>query len=273
MELDDSASDGRRAVVEPVTCSPPREISLAVSTQAWRDVVFLHWPYEPSALEHLVPAGTKLDVREGKTWVGVVGIRLTEVRIGGLLRLPYVGDFDELNVRLYTVGADGRRSTVFLAMEAGRLSVVTAARALLRLPYSWSTVVRYRYGDIVGYKSSRRLPGPAGAGIGFTLRIQEPHQASTAEDFVTARWGTHTPWYGMPLYLPFAHEPWPLRSAELLDFADEGLFAAVGVPAPDGPPTSVLYAAQVRPRSGFPLPATVAGQSCPSSHEGDQGAC
>jgi uncharacterized protein len=66
---------------------------------------------------------------------------------------------------------------------------------------------------------------------------------------------TYTPWYGTPLYLPFAHEPWPLRSAELLDYTDEGLFAAVGVPAPGGPPTSVLYAPEVRPRSGLPRPA------------------
>ncbi|MEU8347945.1 DUF2071 domain-containing protein [Spirillospora sp. NPDC048832] len=241
---------------EPVTPSPPRDISPAVSTQRWRDVAFLHWPYEPAVLEHLVPAGTQLDVHDGKTWVGVVGLRLTGVRIGGLLRLPYLGDFDELNVRIYTVGEDGRRSTVFLAMEAGRLPVVTGARALLRLPYSWSTVVRHRQGDIVGYRSTRRLPGPTGAGLGFTLRIRdEPHEASAVEDFFTARWGTHTPWYGRPLYLPFAHEPWPLQSAELLSYSDQGLLAAAGVPAPDGPPTSVLYASQVRPRSGLPRPA------------------
>jgi uncharacterized protein YqjF (DUF2071 family) len=242
---------------EPVTSSPPRGIPVAVSTQAWRDVVFLHWPYEPAALEHLVPAGTQLDVHDGKTWLGVVGLRLTGVRIGGLLRLPYLGDFDELNVRLYTAGADGRRSTVFLGMEAGRLPIVAGARALLRLPYAWSTVTRRRASDIVGYRSVRRMPGPAGAGIDFTVRIEdEPHRTSEVEEFFTARWGLHTPWYGMPLYLPFAHEPWPLRSAELLDYRDDGLFAALGVPPPEEPPPSVLYAPEVRPRSGPPLPAT-----------------
>jgi uncharacterized protein len=87
------------------------------------------------------------------------------------------------------------------------------------------------------------------------VRIGEPLEPSAMEHFVTARWGTHTPWYLRPLYLSFAHEPWPLRSAELLDYADEGLFAALGVPTPVEPPTSVLYASQVRPRSGFPLAA------------------
>ncbi|MEV5830510.1 DUF2071 domain-containing protein [Spirillospora sp. NPDC052242] len=258
------------AGVEPVTAASPRRIPLAVSTQAWRDVAFLHWPYAPADLGHLVPAGTRLDVRDGTTWLGVVGLRLTGVRLGGLLRMPYLGDFDELNVRLYTVGEDGRRGTVFLAMEAGRLAVVAAARTLLRLPYAWSAVTRHRYGDVVGYDSARRVPGPAGAGIGFTLRIGDRHRADAVEEFVTARWGLHTPWYGMPLYLPFAHEPWPLHRAELLDFADDGLFAAAGVPAPQGAPTSVLYAPEVRPRSGPPLPA-VARRRAPAGRRAATG--
>lgn len=252
------------AGVEPVTAMSPRSIPLAVSTQSWRDVVFLHWPYDPADLEHLVPASTRLDVRDGTTWVGVVGLRLTGVRLGGRLRMPYLGDFDELNVRLYTVGDDGRRSTVFLAMEAARLPVAAAARTLLRLPYAWSAVTRHRYGDVVGYDTARRLPGPAGAGIGFTLRIGDRHRADAVEEFVTARWGLHTPWYGMPLYLPFAHEPWPLHRAELLDFVDGGLFAAAGVPPPQVAPTSVLYAPEVRPRSGPPLPAAARRSRAPS---------
>ncbi|WP_037560203.1 YqjF family protein [Spirillospora albida] len=239
---------------EPITASPPRRIRFAASTQTWRDVVFLHWPYDPGDLEPLVPRGARLDVRDGRTWLGVVGLRLTGTRVGGVVPLSRLGDFDELNVRIYTIGDDGRRSTAFLAMEAGRLPVVTGARALLRLPYSWSRVVRRRHGDTVAYSSSRRFPGPVGAGLTFTVRTGALHEPDATAEFITARWGTHTAWYGLPLYLPFAHEPWPLRSAELVDFTDGGLFAALGVPPPPGPPTSVLYAPEVHPRSGLPLP-------------------
>jgi uncharacterized protein len=238
---------------EPVTRAPRDDIPVPVSTQAWRYVVFLHWPYDPADLEHLVPVGTRLDVRDGVTWVGVVGLRLTALRLGGLLRLPYLGDFDELNIRLYTVGDDGRRSTVFLAMESTRSPLVTAARTLLRLPYAWADIERRHDGDTVAYATRRRLPRPVGAGLRFTVRIGPRHGPTPTDDFMTARWGLHTAWYGrIPLYLPFVHEPWPLQSAELLDFADEGLFAAAGVPPPDGPPSSVLYAPEVRPRSGLP---------------------
>jgi uncharacterized protein len=242
--------------VTPVTPTPPHPIKLPISTQAWRDVVFLHWEYEPDALRHLVPAGTRLDVHEGRTWVGLVALRLHGVRLGGLLRLPYVGDFPEINLRLYTVGEDGWRSTVFLTMEAARLAVVLPARTTLRLPYHWSDLRYERHGPAVSYFTQRRWPGPSGAGVGLSVRMGEPVQASDTEHFFTARWGLHTPWYGKPLYLPFAHEQWPLHSAKLLDFADDGLFEAVGVPVPDRPADSVLYAPAVHPRSGPPIPVS-----------------
>lgn len=97
-----------------MTRAPRDGIRLPTTTQVWRDVVFLHWPYDPAELAHLAPPGTRLDVRDGVTWLGVVGLRMTKVRIGGV---PYRGDFNELNVRIYTVDDDGRRGTVFLAME------------------------------------------------------------------------------------------------------------------------------------------------------------
>ncbi len=95
---------------EPVIRTPPRRLALPTTTQVWRDVVFLHWPYAPDLLEHLVPRGTHLDLDDGVAWVGVVGLRMTRVRFAGLV--PYGRDFNELNVRIYTVGADRRRSTV-----------------------------------------------------------------------------------------------------------------------------------------------------------------
>lgn len=246
--------DANADVVEPVTRAPLRDVTVPVSTQVWQDVTFLHWACDPVGLRHLVPAGTRLDVRDGVTWVGLVGLRMAGVRLGGLLPLGHLGEFGEINVRIYTVGADGRRSTVFLAMEAGRLPFVLGARALLRLPYAWSEVAPGHDGDVVAYGSRRRWPGRPGAGVRFSVRVGAPHPPTTTDDFVTARWGLHTPWYGRPLFLPFTHEPWPLHAAELLEFADEGLFAAAGVPTPAGRPSSVLYASRVLARSGPPLP-------------------
>jgi uncharacterized protein len=54
----------------------------------------------------------------------------------GLLSLPaipYLGSFAETNVRLYSVGPDGRRGVVFRSLDAARLMPVLAARWGFRL--------------------------------------------------------------------------------------------------------------------------------------------
>lgn len=56
------------------------------------------------------------------------------MRLGAEIPLPYPGRFVEVNVRLYSRGADGSRGVVFLSMDAPRLPVVLAARTL-GIPY------------------------------------------------------------------------------------------------------------------------------------------
>jgi hypothetical protein len=80
-------------------------------------------------------------------------------------------------------------------------------------------------------------------------------EPSELEHFLTARWGLHTSWYGRPVYLPNAHGPWPLHSAECVDLLEdsrEGLVARAGLSAP-GPPVSVVYSPGVAVRFGPPI--------------------
>ncbi len=74
-------------------------------------------------------------------------------------------------------------------------------------------------------------------------------------DFLTARWALHTRAFGRTLHLPNAHEPWPLRTAELLEL-DDHLLAACGVPGvATRPPDSVLFSRGVRTTFGTPVDA------------------
>ena len=45
---------------------------------------------------------------------------------------------------------------------------------------------------------------------------------------MTARWGAHSRVLGRTIWVPNAHEAWPLHEAEVLDLADD-LVAAAGV--------------------------------------------
>ncbi|MER6075947.1 DUF2071 domain-containing protein [Streptomyces sp. NPDC001817] len=237
---------------EPVSPEPAREVPGALLTQSWLDVSFLHWSANPTDVAALLPAGTVPDTHEGLTYVGLVAFRMHRAGLLTAPGIPYLGSFPETNVRLYCVDGEGRRGVVFLSLEASRLLPVAIARSVFRLPYMWARMAVHPDRDTISYTSRRRWPGPRGACSRIAVRIGEPvHEPAPLEHFLTARWGLHNNVHGQTVYLPTTHPCWPLHRAELLH-CDEELITATGLPAPVGPPVSVLYAPGVRARFGRP---------------------
>jgi hypothetical protein len=221
--------------------------------QVWSDVVFVHWPADPAAVAPLLPPGTTPDVYDGSTYVGLIAFRNLCTGLFGGPPVPYLGHFPEVNVRLYSVGPDGRRGVVFRSLDASRLVTAVVARAL-GVPYAWARMRLGRTGVRWAVTTRRRWPGPAGAECRLAVAVGAPIEPGPLDLFLTARWGLHlTLRGGIPAYWPNQHRPWDLRAAELLD-CDDDLIAAAGLPAPDGPPVSVLYSPGVTTRFGPPEP-------------------
>ena len=183
------------------------------------------------------------------------------MRILGTPPLPYLSGFPETNVRLYAVDpVSGLRGVVFRSLEAARLLPVLAARASYRLPYLWARMA-VRHGTTEGtvaYETSRRWPGPRGAGGRVRVRIGEPVPADELSLFLTARWGLFSTWYGgRTAFAPVDHPAWPLHRAELLDLSDD-LVAAAGLPVAGGRAARAVVAG----RAGAHRPAPPALSDC-----------
>jgi len=219
-----------------VTPVPPRSVRPALLGQDWRDVAFLHWAIPPEVAAPLLPPGTRPDLLDGRTFAGLIALRMERTAPLGGPPLPWLGSFGQVNVRLYSVDRDGRRGVVFLSLDADRLLPAMTARAA-GLPYRWARVEVRRRGDRCSYRVARR-PGTARASI--DLRVEGRRDPDPLERFVTARWGLHLRLPGRTAYLAVAHGPWPLHTAELLD-CDTDLLAAAGLPGVSGPPVSVLF--------------------------------
>jgi uncharacterized protein YqjF (DUF2071 family) len=226
-----------------------------ISTQSWRDLTFLHWAVHPALVEPLLPPGTRPDVFEDRTYVGLVPFRMVGMSLGRGPALPRVGTFLETNVRLYSVDATGRRGVVFLSLDADRALVVPTIRALVGAPYQWARMRLSRTGDTVTYEARRRLGRRPCSRV--VVRVGAPRETTALDDFLTARWGAHVRRRGGTTYVPNAHAPWPLRNAEVLELEDQ-LVAAAGLPdLTKRPPDHVafsdgVYAEFTRPRRVCP---------------------
>jgi uncharacterized protein len=234
--------------LQPVTATTPRPLRAALLRQRWRDVALLHWEVPVAAAARYLPPGTCPDTLDGRTFVGLVPLRMVDARLGRGPAVAYLGTFLETNVRLYSVDDRGRRGIVFRSMDADRLAVVLAARGTLGLPYNWSRMRFTRRpeagGEVLTYRAWRRGRRPVGNRT--VLRLGAPiEQASRLEQWLTARWALHGRWLGRTVYLSNQHETWQLRRAQVVDLAD-GLVAAAGFPGvSDRPPDSVLWSAGV----------------------------
>jgi len=245
---------GGWAEPQPVVTAGTPLPGRAVLDQAWADLAFLHWRVDPDRVSPLLPAGTRPDLHDGATWVGLIPFRMRGAGFGTGHPLPWVGSFAETNVRLYAVDARGRRGVVFGSLECERLAFVLGARLALGLPYTWSRMRVTQRSDVFTYTSRRRWPAPRGARSCVVVR------AGTAvvrddplADFLTARWALHTRAWGATRYLPNTHPRWPLQQAELLELDDE-LLSAAGLPGlASRAPDSVLFSRGVRTQFGLPV--------------------
>ncbi len=125
------------SIPAPDTSLPPEapRPTQPVLTAAWRQLVMLTFDASPDSLVDRVPAGTELDVRDGRARVSVVGFRFLRTKLLGL-PVPFYQDFDGVNLRFYVVRktpeGEFREGVVFL-----RELVPQAAMALLaRLAYN-----------------------------------------------------------------------------------------------------------------------------------------
>src|SRR4051794_3682585 len=125
-------TDAAARAAEPITATASA-LRAALLSQRWVDLAFLHWFVPRSRVAHVLPPGVRADVVDdgpfaGLTPVALVPFRMVGAGLGSGPGVPYLGTFWETNVRLYSVGPDGRRGVVFASLDASRLAVVVAAR-------------------------------------------------------------------------------------------------------------------------------------------------
>lgn len=203
--------------------------------QRWRDLLFVHWPIPLDALRPLIPERLHIDTFQGQAFIGVVPFAMLGVQPRWL---PFGMDFLETNLRTY-VHINGEPGVWFFSLDAASWLAVQAARLGWSLPYHHATMHLSRDGEERRYQTTRR--GAPQAALSAHWRVGAPLGESapdTLEHFLLERYLLFAQRGGRILRGQVYHTPYPAHAAALLAL-EEGLIAAAGLPAPQGPPPLV----------------------------------
>jgi uncharacterized protein YqjF (DUF2071 family) len=218
----------------------------------WHELTFLHWPYDPDAVQALLPDGLTVDTHDGQAWVSLVPFEMRRAGPTWLPSIPYVSNFWETNVRTYVVDSLGNRAVWFLSLDCVRLPVVAFARWTIGFQYFWADMdveidaSRRRYAT-----THRRWPKQPVASTVVTVDVGKQIEPTDLDVFLTARWGTVAKSLGRLWFHAVDHEPWTLHEATLVELSDTAL-TAPGLPAPIGDPI-VRWAQPVHARFTRPV--------------------
>ena len=149
-----------------------------------------NYEVDPSLLTPRLPAGTQLDLHEGRCFVSLVGFMFLDTRVLGI-PIPYHRNFEEINLRFYVkreAGDEIRRGVVFIKEIVPKPAIAWVARALYGEPYEaakmWNRndAGKVQYGAL-NFKGVNSIKATRGDRIGI------PDDGSHEEFIIEHHWG------------------------------------------------------------------------------------
>jgi uncharacterized protein len=205
-----------------------------VMKQTWHDLLFAHWPLPVAAIRPLVPRELSLDTYDGQGWIGVIPFRMSGISRRGLLPLPGLSQFPELNVRTYvTHGA--RAGVYFFSLDAANIPAVWAARTFYHLPYFHAAITSQESSGSIHYASRRYRAAAEFRGRYSPTAEIRLRQKGSIEHWLTERYCLYTTFRNQVYCGDIHHLHWPLQDAEA-EFEANTVAAAAGISLPERAP-------------------------------------
>jgi uncharacterized protein len=214
-----------------------------VMTQDWRNLTYVHWRFDPTVVQRLLPSGFVVDTFDGSAWVGLIPFEMENIAFPLTDRINVktgrFGSFPETNVRTYIIGPTGRRGVWFFSLDINRVAPTLIARVGYGLPYCFADMsvktVGTGIGQTIRYESERRWPSRSQSVVHVKRGELIEVKVDELDAFTSARWALGSRFLRRNVWAEVDHPTWILHEAELLQ-CDQTLFRAAGLPEPKGQP-------------------------------------
>ncbi|WP_185959474.1 YqjF family protein [Planococcus salinarum] len=180
-------------------------------TQTWRELLFLHWPVEPSEIQRQIPDELELDLYDNRAWVGIVLFKARGTRPRFMPPIPGSANFLEVNVRTY-VKYNNKSGVYFFSLDANSKLAVEIASFGGFLPYRMAEMAFEKNKGQILYKSEARGTATPKEKIALRYRISsQPAVSTELEKWLTERYCLWTKPERHLLWLDIVHKPWKLK--------------------------------------------------------------
>jgi uncharacterized protein YqjF (DUF2071 family) len=216
----------------------------------WNNLVMLNYEVDPKILKPYIPAGTELDLWQGKALVSMVGFMFNNTRVLGL-KWPFHVNFEEVNLRFYVRHFDGRnwkRGAVFISEIVPKYIIAAVANTLYRehyrrLPMRHS--VTAAADDHTEFLYEWKVNGrwnSLGATVTNTYKAIEP---ASAEEFIFEHYWGYNSWSDTKtMEYQVEHVSWGIATVRDYEFMADiaTLYGDVFVPYLTAEPASAFFA-------------------------------
>ncbi|MDG2126007.1 MAG: DUF2071 domain-containing protein [Verrucomicrobiales bacterium] len=197
--------------------------------QSWKNLLFLHWQYDPPTLQRLLPKGLQIDTFNDQAYLGIVPFFMANIRPSGLPSLPWISNFLELNVRTYVIDTrTGTPGVWFFSLDCNRWPAVAIARKKFHLPYSHASMSTSGTATgLVDYRCRRRDQTSTSRFVYPTLtQPLNPAKPGSLDFFLVERYrlfafdpATSTLHSGAVSHTPYRIAPADIRTFDTLPFS------------------------------------------------------
>lgn len=200
---------------------------------------------DPELMRPRVPAGTELDLQDGKCFVSLVGFMFLDTRVLGI-PVPMHVNFEEVNLRFYIkreAEGETRRAVCFVKEIVPRWAIAAVARGLYGEPYECWSMDHERTERTVAYRWSKD-----GRNNSLSVEIDEsigvPPEGSHGEFIIEHYWGYTGRGNGRVDEYRVEHPKWELFSVknERIDVDFGAVYGSEFAFLADERPYSVLLA-------------------------------
>lgn len=219
----------------------PKAQRVPVMEQQWRNLLFLHWEYDPALIQKTLPKGLTVDLFEGKAYVGITPFWVPKINLKLLPPIPGLSNFLELNLRTYVYDEAGTPGIWFYSLDANHYLAVQAAKTFFYLPY--------RYAQIHSFMNAEQQieyschPDKAQVILNYRYQGLGPYhkaEPGSLEFFLIERYILFASKGDGLAFGRVHHSPYPLSQAQVSQW-DDRLFELDGLARPQRPPDHVLF--------------------------------